>query len=67
MSKDLLIRTVMLQVESVLVRTTPLLETNAINVLKIILVSLIAKVSEINVRVLTTFISTLSFELRMCL
>ena len=67
MSKDLLIRTVTLQVESVLVRTTPLLETNAINVLKIILVSLIAKVSEINVRVLTTFISTLSFELRMCL
>ena len=67
MSKALLTRTVMLQVESVLVRMTPSLETNAINVLKIISDSLIVKVNEINVRVLTAFISTLSFELRMCL
>lgn len=43
MSKALLTKTVTLQVESVLVRMTPLLETNAINVLKIISDSLIVK------------------------
>ena len=55
MSKDLLIRTAMPQLDNVLVRMTPLLEKSAINVLKIISVSLIAKVNETNAHVLTTF------------
>ena len=52
MNKDLLTRTVMLQVDSVLVRMPHLLEKNAINVPKIISVSLIAKVNKTNYHVL---------------